>query len=331
MPIEIARRLKAVYGDVCMDVKNIRQWAVRAKTCNRGDMGIFDKERPGRPISVTCDENQARVDAMIQGNRRIKQREIALELGISQERVQHIIQLLNYRKICARWVPRQLTDAMKEIRMQTCQNLLERCRREGHDFLHNVATGDESWVHHYDPENKRQSMEYRRPESPSVRKFKRIPSAQKVMLTIFWDARGVIHREYLSKGMTVNSGRYCETLRSLKSRIRRIRPERTEFLLHHDNARPHCSKETMSTISRLGFEVVPHPPYSPDLAPSDFWLFPKLKEVLKGKHFSSDAEVERAVTEWIKEQQESFFADGFSKWVLRMEKCVAHNGDYVEK
>jgi len=161
---------------------------------------------------VTRDENKCKVDAMIQENRRIKQRDIALKLGISQERVHHIIETLNYRKVCARWVPRQLTDPMKGHRKTVAQELLNRYRLKGDDFFKNIATGDESWVHHYDPENKRQSMEYRHPGSPSVKKFKTVPSAQKVMLTIFWGARGVLYMEFLAKGSMVNSDRYCATL-----------------------------------------------------------------------------------------------------------------------
>jgi hypothetical protein len=84
-------------------------------------------------------------------------------------------------------------------------------------------------------------------------------------------------------------------------------------------------------MSSLKFTVVPHPPYNPDLAPSDFWLFPKLKEILKGQHFSLDAEVEAAVRKWISNQPETFFMDGMNKWIQRMKKCLAVNGDYVEK
>ena len=151
------------------------------------------------------------------------------------------------------------------------------------------------------------------------------------MLTIFWDARGVLYREFLTKGSTVNSDRYCATSQSLKHRIRRIRPERNTFLLHHDNTRPHCSAQTLDAMTSLKFTVVPHPPYSSDFAPSDFWLFPKLKEKLKGKYFSSDAEVEAAVRKWISSQPETFFMDGMNKWIEQLKKCVAINGDYVEK
>ena len=109
-------------------------------------------------------------------------------------------------------------------------------------------------------------------------------SKKKVMVTIFWDARGVLYTEFLTKGLTVNSHRYCATLWSLKQCIRRIRPERNTFLLHHDNARPRCSAQTQDTTTSLKCTVVPHPPYSPDLAPSD--LFPKLKETFTGQHLT---------------------------------------------
>jgi len=222
--------------------------------------------------------------------------------------------MLNYRNICTSWVLRQLTDPMKEHRETVAQELLNRYRLEGDDFIKNIVTGDESWVHHYDPENKRQSMEYRHPGSPSVKKFKTVPSAKKVMLTIFWYARGLLHTEFLTKGLTVNSDRYYATLRSLKQCICRIRPERNTLLLHYDNARPHYSAQTQDCMTSQKFTVVPHPPYSPDLAPSDFWLFPKLRETLKGQNFSSDAEVEAAACKCISSQPETFFMDGMNKW-----------------
>jgi len=89
---------------------------------------------------------------MIQENCRIKQ--IALKLGISQERVHHITEMLNYRKVCIRWTPRQLTDPMKEHRKTVAQELLNQYHLYGDDFLKNIATGDKSWVHHYDPKAK---------------------------------------------------------------------------------------------------------------------------------------------------------------------------------
>jgi histone-lysine N-methyltransferase SETMAR len=166
-------------------------------------------------------------------------------------------------------------------------------------------------------------MEYCHPGSPTAKKFKTVPSRGGDYAHHLLGCKGVFYTKFLTKGSTVNSDRYCATLRSLKQRIRRIRPERNTFLLHHDNARPHCSAQTQDAVTSLKFTVVLHPSYSPDLAPSDFWLFPKLKETLKGQHFSSDDEVEAAVWKWISRQPETFFIDGIQKWIERLKKMCS--------
>jgi len=99
--------------------------------------------------------------------------------------VGHIIGVLGLRKLCARWVPRMLSDEMNAERVRISQELLEHFEKEAVDFLTKIITGDEAWVHHYDNVNKRQSMEYRRKESPQPKKFKTQVSAGKVMLTVF--------------------------------------------------------------------------------------------------------------------------------------------------
>jgi len=77
--------------------------------------------------------------------------------------------------------------------------------------------------------------------------------------------------------------------------------------------------------------VLPHPPYSRDLAPSDFHLFPKPKERLKGQRFSCDEEAKSAVRKWCKKQNTNFFKGGFQKLVQRWRECIEVHGDFVEK
>ncbi|GFX64943.1 mariner Mos1 transposase [Trichonephila clavipes] len=138
--------------------------------------------------------------------------------------------------------------------------------------------------------------------------------------------------EILTKGLTVNSDRYCATLRLFKKLIRRIRPEMNVFVLHHDNARPHCSAQTPDVIRKLNFTMVQQTSYSLDLPPLDFWLFlPKLKEMWKGKRFLTEAEVHATVRKWMHSQTEAFYMDGMKKCIERLNKCVAVSGDYVEK
>ena len=83
----------------------------------------------------------------------------------------------------------------------------------------------------------------------------------------------------------------------------------------HDNARTHTARATIDALETLKFEVLSHPPYSPDLAPNDFHFFPHLKRDLKGTHFTSDDEVKQAVTSWIKQRTPEFFIDGMRKLV----------------
>ncbi|GFR81599.1 histone-lysine N-methyltransferase SETMAR [Elysia marginata] len=96
-------------------------------------------------MSASNAANQKAVDKMILGNRRIKQKDFAKELEISKERVLNIItDILSYRKVSARWVPRMLTDEMKMQRKTTCDELLKRYEEEGEEFIQRIVTGDES-------------------------------------------------------------------------------------------------------------------------------------------------------------------------------------------
>ena len=101
-------------------------------------------------------------------------------------------------------------------------------------------------------------------------------------------------------------------------------------LLLHDNTRPHTAAHTVDTLRVLKFEVLKHPPYSPELAPSDFHLFGPMKEHLRGQKFA-DYEVMVAVQSWLKATLKSFFLEGIHKLVNRRTKCVAEQGDYVDK
>ena len=126
--------------------------------------------------------------------------------------------------------------------------------------------------------------------------------------------------------------RYITTLTKLKARISRVRPEKkTTFLLQHNNARPHTNLKTVEHIVDLGWTVVPHPPYSLDLAPSDFHLFGPMKDGLCGQHFPSYDAIVRAVKQWATSAGADFYERGMQALVHRWRKCMANGGNYVEK
>ena len=108
----------------------------------------------------------------------------------------------------------------------------------------------------------------------------------KSILICFFDSRGVAVKEFVPQGQTVNEQYYREVLERLRKRIHRVRPEIADtWILHHDNAPCHTANSVNEFLAKKGISVVPQPPYSPDSSPCDFFLFPKLKFHLKGRHF----------------------------------------------
>ena len=239
---------------------------------------------------------------------------------------------LGMRKLTARWVPKSLSDEQMATRASVCSTLLKRFRSND-DFLLRLVTVDETWVHYYEPENKAQSRQWVGPGSPRPKKFKTQLSAGKVMATVFWDAKGVIMLDVLPKRSTITGVYYANLLDQLRTAIREKRRGKLSkgVLLQQDNTRVHTCKDAMDAAERNGYKLIPHPAYSPDLAPSDFFLFPNLKKDIRGLHFRSDEEVVTAVEEWVNGKDPDFFSSGLMALEHRWSKCITREDDYIEK
>jgi len=102
-------------------------------------------------------------------------------------------------------------------------------------------------------------------------------------------------------------------------------------LFHHSNAPAHTSALGKAKLVELGYKLLPHPPYSPDLAPCDFFLLPNLIRSLAGQKFASSEEVVAATEAYFADLEKTYFSDGFKKLDHRWVKCIELKGDYVEK
>jgi len=331
-PITIQRRLKVQYGDACLSLQQVYEWT--GKFMN-GSSSVTDSPRRGQAHRVVTPEAIAADEAIVKENRRVTVNEIAAHQGMSHGSAHHIVHdVLQFHKVSARWVPRQLTVELKERRVDASQELLKRFEAEGDGFLGRIGTGDETCVHLHQPKTKKTSKEWRHTYSPKLKKIRTQPSAGKVMLTVFWDERGVIWEHYMPRGNTVTSATYADLLKShLRPAIKFKRRGRlsTGVLLQHDNARPHTARSTLATIQDLSFECLPHPPYSPDIAPSDFHVFGPLTEAMGGKSFGSDEEVQQAVHEWLRSQPKEFFSRGIHALPKRWNICMERSGYYMKK
>ena len=151
------------------------------------------------------------------------------------------------------------------------------------------------------------------------------------MLLGFFDAEGVVHHEYLPEGTTVDQTYYIEVLKRVRDAIRRKRPEMWrsgDLFLHHDNAPAHSALKTREFLAKHSITVLPHPPYSPDLAPCDFWLKDYIKRNLDDHE---DIKSHRlAVTRLLREIPEEECRKTFEKLLERMQFCIDNNGEYFE-
>jgi hypothetical protein len=145
------------------------------------------------------------------------------------------------------------------------------------------------------------------------------------MGTVFWDAEGYILAKFLEPGQAISVARCVQTPQKLRRALHNKRPGRNIIILH-DNA--HLASEA---IAKMGWEVLPHPSYSPDLAPSDYHPFVFVKNQLRGQCFETREAIQKAVHQCLRMAGTEFYRRGIFKLPERWEKCVQRSGDYVEK
>ncbi|GFU95052.1 uncharacterized protein TNCV_4138361 [Trichonephila clavipes] len=140
-----------------------------------------------------------------------------------------------------------------------------------------VVAGYQTWISHFTPETKQQSMHWWHSGFPVRMKFKQTLSIRKVMGTVFWDRRGILLIDFLPRGETVNTDHYCEILRILRCAIKN---KRNGVVHLHDNACQHKARRTVAVLTEFDCELFGHLPYSPDPAPHDFHVVLHLKKFL---------------------------------------------------
>uniref|UniRef100_A0A0N5BQU5 Histone-lysine N-methyltransferase SETMAR n=1 Tax=Strongyloides papillosus TaxID=174720 RepID=A0A0N5BQU5_STREA len=156
---------------------------------------------------------------------------------------------------------------------------------------------------------------------------------KKLLLTICWNCDGIINYKFLNPGETMTSDRYCKEIEEMNQKLSVLKPalvNRRGPILLHDNAKPHVSRITVQKLIKLGYETLPHPPYSPDLSPTDYHLFKELELHLRQKKFSKSDDLKNDVLEFLDSRDWSFYSNGINKLVSRWQQCVDCNGTYFK-
>jgi len=196
------------------------------------------------------DVNIAKAAELLENDQRLMLRELSASRNISFECTQHIVtEILQMRRVCARWVPRNLTEEQMQQQVQVCTNTVQMSEMIP-NFLTSIVTCDELWIHHYDLLSQQQSSVWKHSNSPPPKKFCSSLSAGKVMFLLFFDAHGMILQHWVPHGQIVNGDYYANILKTHfrgAMRKRRLDLLKKQWFLLQDNARPHTAADIGST------------------------------------------------------------------------------------
>ncbi|PIC32650.1 hypothetical protein B9Z55_012898 [Caenorhabditis nigoni] len=302
---ETHRKICQVIGESSIHYDTVRVWFHRFKG---GDYNLEDKMRSGRP-KLDIEED---IGEELEREPKSSVREVASSLGLSKNTVHRRLRQSGRAPKFGQLVPHDLTEPQKTLRCTLALSLLSRKRNTS--WIGKIVTGDEKWCFMVNHNRKRQWVKAGEAPKPDT---KPEIHEKKVMLSIWWDQRGIIYRELLPDGTTVNADVYCSQIQNMVKQYRLLRPESDRIILLHDNARPHTALKTRNKIRELDIEVLPHPPYSPDLAPTDYHLFHSLQNHLRGRKFDDRAHLETDLKAFFDAQPAEFYAKGIQQLPAR--------------
>lgn len=313
-------KICSVYGHDAVNDSTCRKWFRRFR---EGNFDVKDAIRTGRPVTT----DDAEMKKLVQSDCHASTRQLALTLAMSATNVsRHLKNLGMVRKLDV-WVPHALSDKNLQDRISACEALLK--RNEKASFLKQIITGDEKWIHYNNVGRKRSwSMTDEAPQT--VAKAGLHP--KKIMLSVWWDYKGVLYYELLPQNTTINSTKYCSQIDKLKEEIDRKRSvlvNRNGVVFHHDNARPHVPNMTRQKLLDLGWDVLQHPPYSPDLAPSDYHLFRALQNSLNGLILSDVDACKKHLDHFFANKSQEFYKRGIFQLPDRWRRVIQQNGAYL--
>ncbi len=331
---EIQRNLRRVWGDHALSRTQVAMWFKRFQA--DPDASCKDKLHSECLRSVRVQRNVDLIQNTLNMDKRSSIKELSSATGISTMSVHRILRKdLQVRKVAAKFIPKLLNNIQKRQREENSASNLRKIQADA-TILDRIVTCDKSCVFSFDLHTKQANMQWLGHEEPRPSKALRSRSQKKVMLVLFFDHAGVIHIEFLNRNRRINSEVYIEILRRMRESLCRKHPvlwANHNWFLHQDNAPCHVFVEVADYLFTVDMAeyLWPHPPpYSPDLAPCDFWAFPLLKKQIHGRCFADLEEVKDTVRTIFRRTPPAEYHNVFTNLGRRYQKCIQSRGEYFE-
>ena len=323
--------MQKVYGNGALKYATVCKWVRRF---NDGRESIENDPRVGRLVSVLTKKNVATVKTSIKEDACYTMQEIEELSGIHSSSVLKILcEQLGLCKICTRWVPHLLTDEQKQSRVRLASQVIEKYDKCDPRRLEEIVTGVETWIYRFQPDSKAKNKVWVSSEGDRPVIARCCKTSNRMLYAIFFDSKGPVLQIPVPKGSSVTGKFYRENvLTQLVDFYQKSRPRTCVcgIKLLHDNAPAHKSATVQEYLKESGLDVLDYPPYSPDLSPCDFWLFPRLKEMLAGHRFESRCGIGSAVYQCLQHIPKEDYRAAFRKRVDRCKMCVKADGAYFE-
>ena len=232
-----------------------------------------------------------------------------------------------------RWMPHCLTFPQKAARLQMVDTNLATYELSDPRRLLEIVTGDETWIQFKPPIRKQDGEVWLKKGEVLLAVCVSDFRTPKVLYCIFFDGLGPVAQIPVPKGQTLTGQFYADVvLPEVEKFYLKLRPRTGArgLKILHDNARPHKSLAVRQKIQDMGMHEVPHPPYSPNIAPCDFWLFRKLKDNLSGREFEDRLSLARAIFRYLEDIPKDEYRKTFENWIKRLKSVVEYKGEYFE-
>ncbi len=330
---ETFRRMRHVFRRKCYSCRSIFRWH---KDFAAGRQKLGDLVRTGAPRTARTTQNIQKCKQLVMANKRVGIHQLSAELSISYGTTRTILHKdLGLEKKTAKLVPHQLTAADRQKRVDFCSNFVSVYGASPRS-LNWILTTDESWFYIYDPGSKVETMAWlaKGEERPQV--VRREMSVRKIMFIPFFDSGWGLNRDNeFFENQTITKEVFLHLLLRVRDSIRarrgsRVWIHRTGYHIHMDNAAAHRADVVQRTLDFLQWPQLKHPPYSPDLSPCDFFLFPLLKRKLRGHNFRNIPALKEEILNQIAAVTALQWRRCFKQWIERCRKCLAFRGEYFE-
>lgn len=322
---EIQEELKKQFGEHAFKQSTVYKYLKKAKLgLPLKDHSAYHENQEDEQLLITIQQEIAKSPFF-------SVRSLAHNLKIQPSLVhRYLTQYLHLVFKHTRWVPHSLNFVQKKERMEKAFELFQVLEKSKHNGYRDILTGDQSWfLYNYSPSGAWVLQD----DAAPIFSKDRI-CIEKMMITIIWGVHGVYIINGLPEGEHFNSVYFVESiLKPLEDKKDQIWPGRgnRKIWLHLDNCKVHNSKYTTGEMEKTVFKRAPHPPYSPDIAPSDFYLFGYVKGELKGQSFKERDDLFEAIISIIQGISYEIRKKVFDDWAHRCEWVFKHDGLYFQK